>query len=167
MRITLFFGAGLARQDRDDRRLALHQEAQRGMNGAEILELVEALGARAQFARSLRAAKEENAENRDFMAMEVEDLLETVLVLGHPAVCCRRPREAMLVEGVKRAANGVFFEVHDRVAIGFLVAGVEEGVDRQRIVFGSGNFFFDERAEDAGLDGCELKIHSADFRLIR
>ena len=49
-------------------------------------------------------------------------------------------------------ADGVFVEIHDGFAVGFLVAGVEEGVEGERIVFGSGDFFFDEGAEDAGFD---------------
>jgi hypothetical protein len=44
-----------------------------------------------------------------------------------------------------------------------LIAGVDDGVERERIVLGSGNFFFDEGAEDAGFDGSALKIHGVDF----
>ena len=64
------------------------------------------------------------------MAMEIEDFLQAVLVLGHAAVRCGRAREAVLAEGVKGAANGVFVEIQHRIAIGFLVAGVDDGVER-------------------------------------
>jgi len=38
-------------------------------------------------------------------------------------------------------ADGSFVQVHDGIAIRFLVAGVDEGVQRKWIVFGSGDFF--------------------------
>ena len=39
------------------------------------------------------------------------------------------------------------------LAVGFLVGGVLERVERERVVVGSSDFFFDEAAEDAGLGG--------------
>jgi hypothetical protein len=154
-----FFGAGVSREEDDKRRLALHQQSQGGVDGGEVVELVEALGAGAEFAGSLRAAEKENAEERDFVAVEVEGFREAMLVLGDAAVGGGGARQAVLVKGVERVANGVFVEGHDGFAIGFLVASVEDGVERERVIFRSGDFFFDERAEDASFGGSELEVH--------
>jgi hypothetical protein len=40
-------------------------------------------------------------------------------------------------------ADGVFVEVGDGFAVRLLVASVEEGVERERVIFGSGDFLFD------------------------
>jgi hypothetical protein len=117
MSVACFFRAGQARKDGDERRLAPHQEIQRGMNGAEILELVEPVGTSAQLAGSLRTAQQENAEKRDFVAMKIEDLLKAMLVFGDTAIRGGRTREAMIVERVEGVANGVVIEIHERVAI--------------------------------------------------
>lgn len=72
--------------------------------------------------------------------------------------------EAFLLKGAKCLKDRVIVEMHFRVAIGFLIAGIDERVERERIVFGRGNFLFDQRAENAGFDirqgiGHVLMIH--------
>ncbi len=64
-----FLGAGLARKHFDEWRLALHEEIEGGVDGSEIVELVEAVGAGAQLAGGLRAAEKEDAEDGDFVAI--------------------------------------------------------------------------------------------------
>ena len=93
------------------------------------------------------------------MAMEVEGLLEPVLVLGDAAVCGGRAGEAELVERMEGLADGAFVEVGDGVAVGFLVAGIEDGVEGERVVIRSGDFLFDKRAEDAGFGRREVNVH--------
>jgi hypothetical protein len=34
-----------------------------------------------------------------------------------------------------------------------------ESVDRQRVIVGRGDFFFDEATEDAGFGGREIEVH--------
>ncbi len=58
--------------------------------------------------------------------------------------------------------SGGFFEIHDRIAIRFLVAGIDEGVERERIVFGSGDLFFDEGAQDAAFDFVQKDVHGVE-----
>jgi len=53
---------------------------------------------------------------------------------------------------MERAADGVFIEIHHWIAIRFLVGGVQDSVQRKRVILGRGDFFFDERAQDAGFD---------------
>ena len=52
-------------------------------------------------------------------------------------------------------ADRGFVERHHRVAVIFLVAGVDQGVERERVVVGRGDVFFDQGAEDAGFDFSE------------
>jgi len=157
VRVAGFFGAGLAREKFDERRLSIHQEIERGVDGVQIVELVEAVGPGAEFAGRLRTAEEEDAYERDLVAMEVEDIGEAVFELGDAAVGGSRTGEALLRERMESAADGLFVEFHGGLAIGFLIGGVLEGVERERVVVGSGDFFFDEAAEDAGLGGGETK----------
>ena len=127
-------------------------------DGGEVVEGVEAVGAAAEFARGLRAAQHEEAEDGGLVAAEVEDGADAVLVLGDAAVVDGGD-EGEVVEGVERLADLVFGEFEHRVAAGALVAGVDECVQRERVVLRGGDLFFDERAEDADLDGVELHIY--------
>jgi hypothetical protein len=60
---------------------------------------------------------------------------------------------------VKGLADLFFGEIENGIAAGALVAGVDEGVERKRIVFGRGDLFFDEGAEDAELDGVKMHVY--------
>ena len=160
MGVARLLGAGLARKNFDERRLAFHQVLQAGLHGVEIVERMHAFGARAKFAGSLRTAQEQNAEDGDFVAIEIESFLEAMLVLGDAAVRgADGADQGLSIERMQGLADGGFVEIRDGLAIRFLVAGVEEGVQRERVVFGSSDFFFDERAEDAALDFVQENIH--------
>jgi hypothetical protein len=154
-----FLGAWLAREDFDERGLALHEEIESGVYSVEIVELVEALGASAELAGGLRAAEKEDAEEGYFVAVEIEDVLEAVLELGYATVGGGGTGETLVVQRVENLANGGFIEIHDRVAIRFLVAGVDDGVEGQRVILGSGDLFFEERAEDTRFRGSEMECH--------
>ena len=151
--------ARLAREDFDEGRLAVHEQVEGGVNGGEIVELIEAIGAGAEFAGSLRAAEKEHAEQGDFVAVEIEDFREAVFELGDAAVGGSRACQALLAQRMERAADGVFVEIHDWIAIRFLVGGVQDGVQRKRVILGRGDFFFDERAQDAGFDRGQSEVH--------
>jgi hypothetical protein len=60
------------------------------------------------------------------------------------------------VEGL---AHLVFGEIEDRIAAGALVAGVDEGVEGERVIFGRGDLFFDEGTENAELNGVEMHTY--------
>ncbi len=163
MGVARLLGAGLARQNFDEGRLALHQVLQAGLHGAEIVERMHAFGARAKFAGSLRATQQQNGEDSDFVAIEIESFLEAVFVLGDAAVrSAYGADQGLSIERMQSLADGGFVEIRDGLAIRFLVAGVEEGVQGERIVFGSGDFFFDEGAEDAALDFAEQDVHGVE-----
>lgn len=159
MNVAGFLGARLARKDFHKRRVAIHEQVEGGVDGGEIVELVEAVGARAKFAGSLRSTKKENAEESNFVAVEVEDFGEAVFELGDAAVGGSGAGQALLAQGMERAANGVFVKLHNRITIRFLVGGVEDSVQGERVVVGGGDFFFDERAKDAGFRWSQGEVH--------
>jgi hypothetical protein len=130
------------------------------MDGVQIVEGVEALGPCPELAGGLRAAEEQNADQGDLVAVKVEDVGEAMLEFGDAAIGGGGSSEALVGEGVEGAADGFFVEIHDGLAIGFLVGGVLEGVQGERVVVGSGDFFFDEAAEEASLGGREVEVHA-------
>ena len=134
-----------------------------GVDGGEVVEGVHAVGAAAEFAGGLGAAQEEEAEEGGLVAAEVEDGADAVLVLGDAGVADGGD-EGEVFEGVKGLADVLFGEIEDGIAAGALVAGVEEGVEREGIVLGGGDLFFDEGAEDAELDLVELHIYKGAIR---
>jgi len=163
MRVARLLGAGLARKNFDERGLTLHQVLQAGLHGAEIVERMHAFGAGAEFAGRLRAAQQQNTKDGNFVTIEIEGFLEAVFVLGDAAVRgADGADEGLAIERMQGLADGGFVEIHDRIAIRFLVASVEEGVQGEWVIFGSGDFFFDEGAEDAGFDFVEENVHGVE-----
>jgi len=57
------------------------------------------------------------------------------------------------LEAVDGGQHLAFGDAHHRIAVRALVAGQDEGVQRQRIGVGHRPLLLDEHAEDAGLDG--------------
>src|SRR6185369_2917022 len=105
------------------------------------------LGAAAKLPRSLRAAQQQHTEQSGLAAREVEYFLETVLVFSDTAIgAARRTSEPHFLQSRERVAHGILIQVHHWVSIVFLVAGVDQSVERQRIVVGSRDVFLDERA---------------------
>jgi len=114
----------------------------------------------AEFARSLRAAEHEHAENGGFAASEIEDFLNAVLVLRDAALCSADGTGKLLVfEAVESLAHFGFVQMHFRIAIIFLIAGVDQRVEGERVVLGRGRLFFNKRAEDAGFHGIDDDGH--------
>ncbi len=97
-----------------------------------------------------------HADQRRLGAAEVEGFAKPVLVFGDAPVSGARAACKLLVfEAVQRLAHIVFIEIRYRFAIRALVARVDERIHRERVVVGRGDFFFDERAQDAGFGGGE------------
>jgi hypothetical protein len=165
--------AGLARENRGERAGALidnltvnliagfvgrgpgGQTLERRLDRAEVVEGVEAIGAAAEFAWSLGAAQHQEAEDRSLVAAKVEDGADAVLVLGYASVADGRD-ESEIFKAVESLTDLLFRKVENGIAAGALIAGVHQGVERERIVFRRRNLFFDEGAEDAELVSREL-----------
>ena len=75
-----------------------------------------------------------------------------------------RTAKSFVAEEGERLLDHFFAVVDDGVAVGFLVAGVDQGVDGERVVFGGGDFFFEERSEDADFGGVEGFGHLVERR---
>src|SRR5262249_26339281 len=90
--------------------------------------------------------------------MEVEEFVYAMLVLGYARIAARGARQELIRERAQGGANRSFVEIHHRLAIRFLVAGVHQSVERQRIVFRRGDFLLDEGTENGGVDVSELLI---------
>jgi hypothetical protein len=160
VRVADFFGAGLARQGRDQRRFTLHEAVEGGKHVIELGEAIDAFGAAPEFTGSLRTAEEQDAEDGGFTAGEVKDFLEAMLVLGDAAVRAAGDRGQVLIfETMQGQAYVLFGELHDGIAIALLVAGIDESVEGERVILGSGGFFLSQGAEDAGFDGIEKDGH--------
>ena len=163
MYVAGLFGPGLPGKNLDERGLALHQVLQTGLHGAQVVERVHALGTAAKFAGRLRAAQQQDAEDGDLVTIEVEGFLEAVLVLGDAAVrSADIADEGFSIQRMQSLADGSFVQVHDGIAIRFLVAGVDEGVQRKRIVLRSGDLFFDEGAQNAAFDFVQQDVHKVE-----
>ena len=153
VRVAGFFGSRLARKNSRQRWLALGQAVERGDHIFESFKMVHAIGAAAEFSGRLRAAKQQDADDGDLAAVEIEDLLQAVLELRHAAVgAAGGSGEALFLQGRESVANCRFVERHHRLAIVLLIAGIDQRVQRERVVVRRGDVFFDQRAEDAGFD---------------
>src|ERR1700679_1145519 len=86
MGVARLLRAGLARENFDERWLAIHQQVERGMNTIQIVERIEAFGSRAQFAGGLRAAEQEDADQGDLVPVKIENVGEAMFELRNPGV---------------------------------------------------------------------------------
>jgi hypothetical protein len=131
------------------------QALEGGLDGAEVVEGVETVGAAAEFAGGLGAAEHEEAEDGGLVAAKVEDGADPMLVLGNAGVADGRD-EGEVFEGMESLTNLLFGEIEDGVAAGALVACVKQSVEGEGVVLWRGDLFFDERAENAELMGREV-----------
>jgi hypothetical protein len=162
MGVAGFAGAGLTREDCGEGAgaggvggyVAGCKTLKGGLDGGDVVEGVETLGAAAELAGGLRAAEDEEAEDGGLVAAEIKDGADAVLVLGDAGVV-NGGGEREVFQGVEGLANFVFGELEDGVAAGFLVAGVDQSVEREGVVLWGGNLFFDESSEDTELGGVE------------
>jgi len=167
VRVAGLTGSGLAREDGGKRpsggrgrfrgRFAGSEAVECGLDRGEIVEGVEAFGANAEFAWRLGAAKHEEAEDSGLVASQVKDGTNAVLVLRNAGVV-EGGDEVLVIKGVKCLADLVFGEIEDGVATGLLITGVDECVQGERVVLRRCDLFFDEGAEDAGLNGVEHHV---------
>ena len=131
LHVARFFCARLARKYGSERRLTLAEAVEGGDDIVEGFEAVHAFGAAAEFAGSLRAAEEKHAEDGDFAAIEVENFLQAMLVLGDPAIgAAGGTGETFFLQRGKCVTDGIFIESHHGVTVVFLVPGVDQGVER-------------------------------------
>lgn len=160
MRVASFLSAGLARKDSHERRFAFCEALESGLNAFEILECVHAGSASSKFAGCLRPPQEQFANDSDFRPVKIERVLKPMFEFGDAAVACaNRAHQRLRFQMIQSSSDFVFFEMQNGIAIRLLVAGVGECIQRERIVFRRGDFFFDERSEYASFGGSESNLH--------
>ena len=92
------------------------------------------------------------AQQRRLRAVEVEDLAQPVLVLGHASIRAARPaRQMQILQPVQSLAHRFFVQVRHRLAVRALVAGIDQRVQRERIVVRRRDFLFNQSAQHACL----------------
>jgi hypothetical protein len=168
MGVTRFTGAGLAREDgyersglfriRIVRPWASREAFQGGLDSSEVIEGVKAVRAAAKLARCLRTAQQQQAKDSSLVAAEVEDGPDTMLVLGDAGVA-DRVGEGEIFKRVERLPNLLFRKLKDGLPAGALITRIDQCVKRERIVLRGSDLFFDQRAENAKLDGVELHVY--------
>ena len=80
VRVPRFFCTRLPWKDLNEGRLALHQALQRGLHDAQVVEFMHAVGAAAQFTRSLRSTQQQLGQDGNFMPRKVVGFLQAVLI---------------------------------------------------------------------------------------
>jgi hypothetical protein len=130
--------------------IARTEPVQRFINLFEAGEFVKTRAARAYLADGLCTAQHQHAHDGEFSGVELQNLWRDVLEFRHAArAAVKDIREVLLAQTVERAFNFRFGERHHRIPIVLLITGRSQRVERQRIIFGRRDLFFDQRTEDA------------------
>ena len=160
MRVASFFRARLTWQQSHKRRFALRKALESGVHAFQIFEGVHARRASSKFARCLRSAQKQLANYGNFRAIKIKCVLKAMLEFGNAAVArADRTYKRLRFQMIQGFADLVFLEMQNWIAVRLLVARVGESVQRERIILRRGDFFFDQRPENACFDGREGDLH--------
>ena len=66
-------------------------------------------------------------------------------------------------ETVDHEFHGGLIQLHQRLAVALLIACIDEGIERQRILIGRRDLLFDQRANDTGFDRGQFDIHMSKY----
>ena len=154
--------AGPAREPA--RVVALAQRRQHPVDLGERLELRDPLGAGLELAGRLRAAKQEHGQHPELLAVEPERLLRQVAVFDRAAsVPARESREPVQAQPLGGLPHGGLVVGGHRIAVGRLVAGQPERVERQRILVRRGPALLDQTPQHTLLGRGKLgEMHGAE-----
>src|SRR6185369_517327 len=124
---SCFFGARLSWRYLHKWRIAIDQTLQGRLHIRQIFEVVKPFGTYAQLSWSLSPSKQKNAEHRDLAASKVELFVGSMLKLRDATVgSVRGTREPLILQSIKRSANGTLVERSDGLAIVLLIARVDK-----------------------------------------
>ena len=141
--------------------VALDQLLQRRVHGGEVGEAVQAPGPLLQLARRLRAAQHQHCQQRQFGLVGVERLVEQVAVLARAAAgTAGEPGPAAQGGAAQRLDHGRLVVVDNRVAVGRLVAGEPQSVERQGVGVGSRALLLQQAPRHPDLD--RVRVHRAE-----
>ncbi len=116
-----------------------------------------ALGPGPELAGGLRTSQEQDGEQRQCRGVDGIDLVRHVAVAGdRPPVRGKdEPGQPLLLQLHECSQYRVVVHGYDRVTIGGLVTGQQEGVCRQRVLLGSGQLLLHQAAEHTAPLGCD------------
>ena len=150
-----FLLTGAARLPAHDGIVAGAKTLERGLDVIDRFERMKAIAAAAQLPGGLRPAQKQQRYHRLGRTVEMPGSVEIVVPARGPAAE-NFPDQLLVLKAVERALNLTLPHFHHRLAIRFLIAGGDEGVDRQRVVLGRGQLLLHQTAENANLDRIEL-----------
>ena len=154
MGVAGFALARLARQ-LDHVGATLDELGQHRIHLGDIIEAAEAVGARAQLPRGLRAAQQQFADDAKLLGTEFQlakfGVAESVLVAGNPGVEAGGVDHQPLADQlVHHGADIELGELQHRLAVALLVAGVDQCIKGEGILIRGADLFFNQTADDAG-----------------
>jgi len=134
----------------DERAVGRGQAVQRGLDIVERRERIQPPAPRLELTRCLRPAEQEQGDDREVGPIQPERLVEHVPVLHHALARRLDPaRQLLLAQPLQRGLDGRLAVGDHRLAIGRLVAGGDEPVQREWIALGCRERLLRERADDA------------------
>ena len=129
------------------------------MHRVQILKLVQAFRARTKFTGRLRSAQHQHAQHGNLMSVKIVEFVQTMLELRDPRITARRTHNVLLGQRPKRLAHLVLVQRHHWLAVRFLIAGICQRIQRQRVVFRCGDLFLHKRTEHAHLNIGKFQRH--------
>ena len=124
------------------------------LNGSEV---VIALGSEPKLTGGLVAPEHQDGEDSGLLAVDLENVVEGVLVLGGSASGgADRSDETFLPQGLDAVEDVRLRVGRHRIAVGLLVGGSRERVDRHRVVVGCRHLLLDETPEQPKGEGVEV-----------
>ena len=129
-----------------------------GLDGGEVVERIKAVGAAAEFPGVWGPRRSERQRMAVSSRRRLRTVLDVVFVFGDAGIARTGVMRCSIFKGVEGLADFFFGEIQDRVAAVALIAGVDQGVEGERVVFGRGDLFFYKGAEDAELNGVEMHV---------
>lgn len=131
---------------------ALDQALERLVDAGEISEVVKSLTPLLQLARRLRAAQHQHGQQRDLGVIEVKGLVEQMPVLARSAAgAARQAGPTSQGQAAQSLDHFLLVVVDNRLAVGRLVAGEAQGVERKRVDIGRRVLLLDQAAEHTDL----------------
>src|SRR5262249_52256589 len=132
----------------------LEQPIERFLYGAELGEAMQSLTALLQLAGGLRSPQHQHRQQRQLLIPNAKRLWQQLPVLaGAAAGPAGKPGPATLRESAKRLADPRLVVLDDGVAVGRLVTGEAERVQRERVRVGRGALLLDQTSDHPDLDG--------------
>lgn len=141
--------------------IGLAQHVQDGGDRLVAIEGIHALATGAKLADGLGAAEKQFGHDGALRLLPAEDLLGLVLEALHARGAAGEQSRDELggAEDLEGVPDGVFVEVHERVAVALLVAGGDDRVGGHRVVLGLREGLLEQHAEDATFDLVECFGH--------